>query len=307
MRSLNTVSVKRYGEGDNGQKNGHTATTLSPRILPRCGKGRQESRVYSLSAPAFTGATADDVAALDGEALALFLDVDGTLIDLAARPGDVVVPAGLVETLAKVERKLAGALAFVSGRVIADLDRLFKPLRLRASGVHGAEMRFDPGRRVESTAASTELPRSLRTALTRAIAAFPGAFVEDKRFSLVVHYRLATSAEGPLREAVTRIIDAAKTTAVEVIDGHCAIELKAPGFDKGGAIAAFLSTAAFRDRTPVFVGDDASDESGFALVAARGGYAYSVGRRRWGTIGVFPEPKAVRDWLAEFALRRDNE
>ena len=263
--------------------------------------------MYSLSAPSFTGATVDEVAALDGERLALFLDVDGTLIDLAARPTDVVVPAGLTRTLAKIERKLAGALAFVSGRAISDLDRLFKPLRLRASGVHGAEMRFDPGQREASTPAAIELPRSLRTALMRVVAAFPGAFVEDKRFSLVVHYRLTPSAERPLREAVTRVIDSAKTTAVEVIDGHCAIELKAPGFDKGGAIAAFLSTPAFRDRTPVFVGDDASDESGFALVAARGGYAYSVGQKRWGTIGVFPEPKAVREWLAEFAERRDDE
>ncbi|HEY1453342.1 MAG TPA: trehalose-phosphatase [Roseiarcus sp.] len=262
--------------------------------------------MYSLSAPTFTGATADDVEALDGESLALFLDVDGTLIDLAARPTDVVVPSGLVDTLARVERKLAGALAFISGRAISDLDRLFKPLRLRASGVHGAEMRFDPGRRAESTPAATELPRSLRTALRRVVAAFPGAFVEDKRFSLVVHYRMAPSAERPLHEAVARVIDSAKTTAIEVIDGHCAIELKAPGFDKGGAIAAFLATSAFRDRTPVFVGDDASDESGFALVAARGGYAYSVGRRRWGTVGVFPEPKAVREWLAEFAERRDD-
>jgi trehalose 6-phosphate phosphatase len=245
------------------------------------------------------------VSALADE-LALFLDVDGTLIDLAARPNDVIVPAGLAATLAGAERKLAGALALVSGRAINDLDRLFRPLRLRASGVHGAEMRFDPNEPPILTPAATELPQSLRTMLAGAVAAFPGAFVENKRFSLVVHYRLAPSAERPLREAVLRVIDSAKTTALEVIDGHCALELKAPGFDKGGAIAAFLATPVFRERTPVFVGDDASDESGFAIVAARGGYAYSVGQRRPGTAGVFPEPKAVRDWLAEFAERRDG-
>ena len=90
------------------------------------------------------------------------------------------------------------------------------------------------------------------------------------------------------------------------MNAHCAIELKAPGFDKGGAIAAFLSTPPFRGRTPVFVGDDATDESGFAVVAARGGCAYSVGRLRPGAIGAFPEPRAVRDWLAEFAGRGEG-
>ena len=90
---------------------------------------------------------------------------------------------------------------------------------------------------------------------------------------------------------------------IEVLDARCAIELKPPGYDKGHAIAAFLSLPAFHGRTPIFVGDDTTDESGFALVAARGGLAYSVGRPRPGAIGLFAEPPAVRDWLAEFAHR----
>ncbi len=255
-----------------------------------------------LSAPPRIDAMTGNVAALGDGPLALFLDVDGTLIDLAERPDRVVTPAGLVTTLKKTDRKLAGALALISGRAIADLDRLFEPLRLRASGVHGAEMRFDPGGPATSTPTPTELPRSLFDALTRAVAAFPGVFIENKRFSITVHYRLAPAAERPVREAVMRLIDSLRP-AVEVMSAHCAIELKAPGFDKGGAIAAFLSTPAFGGRTPVFVGDDATDETGFALVAARGGYAYSVGRLLAGAIGVFPEPRAVRDWLAEFAGR----
>jgi len=91
--------------------------------------------------------------------------------------------------------------------------------------------------------------------------------------------------------------------AVAIMDAHYAIEIKSPCFDKGGAIAAFLSDSTFRGRTPVFVGDDTTDESGFALVTARGGFAYSVGRPRPGAIGVFPDPEAVREWLAEFAAR----
>ena len=251
------------------------------------------------------GATTDNVAALGDGPLALFLDVDGTLLDLAERPDGVVTPVGLVTTLKKTERKLAGALALISGRAIDDLDRLFEPLRLRASGVHGAEMRFDPGGPATSTPAPMELPQSLFTALTRAVEAFPGVFVENKRFSIAVHYRLAPAAERPVRETVMRLIDSLRP-AVELMNAHCALELKAPGFDKGGAIAAFLSTPAFRGRTPVFVGDDATDESGFAVVAARGGYAYSVGRLLPGAIGAFPEPRAVRDWLAEFAGRGEG-
>jgi trehalose 6-phosphate phosphatase len=261
--------------------------------------------VDQLSAPPLTGEAMGNVAALSDGQLALFLDVDGTLLDIAERPDDVVTPSDLIPILAKAERKLAGALALISGRTIEDLDRLFEPLLLRASGIHGAEIRFDPWGPATPAPASMALPSSLRTALMREVAPFPGAFVEDKRFSLVVHYRLAPEAERPLRQAVARLVDSSPI-AVEAMDARCAIELKAAGFDKGRAIAAFLSDPAFRDRTPVFVGDDATDESGFAVVAARGGCAYSVGRRRPGATGVFATPQAVRDWLAEFAYREND-
>jgi trehalose 6-phosphate phosphatase len=261
--------------------------------------------VDQLSAPFFAGATRVNVAALGDAPLALFLDVDGTLLDIAERPDDVVTPSDLVPILAEAERKLAGAFALISGRTIDDLDRLFEPLRLRASGIHGAEIRFDPRDPATQAPASMALPSSLWAALTREVAPFPGAFVEDKRFSFVVHYRLAPQAELPLRQAVARLVDSLPV-AVEVLEARCAIELKAPGFDKGHAIAAFLLEPAFRGRTPVFVGDDRTDESGFAFVAAQGGYAYSVGRLRPGATGVFAEPREVRDWLAEFAHRENG-
>ena len=159
-----------------------------------------------LSAPPVTGASRENVAALSDAPLAIFLDVDGTLLDLAERPDEAVTPPGLVATLARTERKLGGALALISGRSIGDLDRLFEPLHLRASGIHGAEIRFDPDGPVTPTPAAMELPQSLCAALAREVAAFPGAFVENKRFSLVVHYRLAPAAELPLRKIVTRFI-----------------------------------------------------------------------------------------------------
>jgi trehalose 6-phosphate phosphatase len=251
------------------------------------------------NAPSLERATSGDVAPLNDASVALFLDVDGTLLDLAARPDDVVVPGGLVTTLAGIEHKLAGALALISGRSIDDVDQLFAPLRLRVSGVHGAEIRFDPdGSR--GPAVTSGLPQSLLTALRRAAEPFPGVFVEDKRFSFTVHYRLAPSAEGPLRKIVKELVGSV-STRVDIMDAHCAIEIKSPCFDKGGAIATYLSTPTFRGRRPIFVGDDTTDESGFALVSERGGCAYSVGRPRPGAIGSFSAPQAVRAWLAEFA------
>lgn len=120
-----------------------------------------------LSAPPIAGAAVDSVAPLGGTQFALFLDVDGTLLDLAARPDDVVTPSGLISTLARAERKLAGALALISGRSIDDLDLLFAPLRLRVSGVHGAEIRLDPDAPTTATTVG-DLPKSLLAALERA-------------------------------------------------------------------------------------------------------------------------------------------
>ena len=158
------------------------------------------SNTRSLAVAATGAAPASD------ERVALFLDVDGTLLDFADRPHEVVTPAGLVATLARAERMLDGALALVSGRPIDELDRLFEPWRC-ASGVHGAQMRFDPGAPTVQSAGVVALPASLWAALSRLVDAFPGALAENKRFSFAVHYRLAPTLEEPLREAVMRSAD----------------------------------------------------------------------------------------------------
>ena len=200
-------------------------TTLSPQNVLRSGEGASgELRLDELNAPGREGAAAGVVVPLGDAPLALFLDVDGTLLDLAARPEDVVTPAGLVSTLAGAERKLAGALALISGRSIDDLDLLFAPLRLRVSGVHGAEIRFHPDASIAPTVAA-DLPQSLLDALRRAVQPFPGVFVENKRFSFTVHYRLAPSAERPLRNIVKELVDALPI-AVDMMDAHCAIEIE---------------------------------------------------------------------------------
>ncbi len=254
----------------------------------------------SLAAPA----SADEILTSAGRRVALFLDVDGTLLDIADRPDQVAVPAGVVAALAEAERNLGGALALVSGREFDELDRLFRPLKLRAAAVHGAELRFEPGAAPVRAPGTSELPSSLWHALTKALSEFPGTFAENKRYSFVAHYRLAPEAGPSVREALMRLVQAEPRVAVQLMNARCAIELKAPGYDKGRAIEALLSIPPFRGRTPIYVGDDTTDEAGFAAVSAREGLAYAVGQPRPGARGLFSRPSDVRSWLADFAQRR---
>lgn len=254
----------------------------------------------SLAVPASAG----EIQAASDRPVALFLDVDGTLLDIADRPDRVAVPEGLVEALAEAERKLDGALALVSGRELDELDRLFRPLKLRAAAVHGAELRLDPHAAPIPSPGTRELPVSLWMKLTDALSGFPGTFAENKRYSFTVHYRLAPGGEASVREAVRRLVKNEPEIAVEVMNARRAIELKAPGYDKGRAIDAFLSAPSFLGRMPIYIGDDKTDEAAFAAVSAHGGFAYSVGRLRPGARAMFARPIDVRSWLAEFAAGR---
>ncbi|MGO9420863.1 trehalose-phosphatase [Roseiarcus sp.] len=237
----------------------------------------------------------------DGRRIALFLDVDGTLLDLAERPDEVTVPRGLLASVAGAQAKTGGALALVSGRTIADLDRFFAPLRLPAAGVHGAELRLDPGEGVISPPGTNPLPPSLWTALTDLLQGFPGTIAENKRFSYAVHYRLAPAVGDVLRRRLATLLKTAPYSGITMLEAHCAFELKTREFDKGRAIATFLSAPPFLGRTPIFIGDDDTDEAGFAVVSARGGRAFSVGRPRPGATATFGSPSEVRGWLAGFA------
>ncbi|MBV8566136.1 MAG: trehalose-phosphatase [Methylobacteriaceae bacterium] len=238
---------------------------------------------------------------LNLDTICLFLDVDGTLLDIAARPGDVVVPPSLVEDLHTAERRLGGALALVSGRSIEDLDTLFAPLRLRATGVHGAEIRFSPDEPILHDEAAA-LPEEIWRAVRRVAAGFPGVILENKRYSFGVHYRsaphVAPALEGALRSAVAAPWD------LILLPGHCVFEVKRAAHDKGRAIGRFMEQGPFAGRRPIFAGDDTTDRPGFAAVRARGGLAYSVGQDLPCVTGSFAAPAAVRAWLGH--LVRDE-
>jgi trehalose 6-phosphate phosphatase len=228
--------------------------------------------------------------------IGLFLDVDGTLLDFASHPDAVEVPANLIGALAAAERRLAGALALISGRPITALDRLFAPLRLRASGVHGAEIRCTPegGGKMPR---ERRMPPELWPDLVRLLARFPGTFAEDKRASFAVHYRMARCGAEELGAALARLIAGFASYELELAAGQLVFEIRRPGFDKGKAIEMFMAKAPFRGRRPVFIADDAMDRAGFDAALACGGLAYSVGVELPGLSGCFSEPAAVRAWL----------
>ncbi|MGE0717947.1 MAG: trehalose-phosphatase [Alphaproteobacteria bacterium] len=235
-----------------------------------------------------------------GPGWALFLDVDGTLLDIALRPDEVTVPPGLTIGLAKLAERLGGALALVSGRTIDNLDRLFAPLVLPAAGVHGAELRLAPGLPVAAAPAEPALTDALPV-LRRLADAWPGVVVEDKGRAVAVHFRLAPAAEPAIVTTMTAI--AAKGGGLEVLPGHMVRELRDGRHTKGTAVRTFMATSPFMGRRPLFLGDDVTDEDGFRAAEAAGGVALAVGHHPGlGRPAVFGRPADVRAWLAQAGL-----
>jgi len=233
---------------------------------------------------------------------ALFLDVDGTLIDFATTPEGVRVPTGLVDILRRLHDAFGGALSLVSGRRIEGLDELFAPLRLPAIGLHGLQRR-------DGSAFEQAVPHGFGSVLAAAqalVAKFPGALVEDKGITIALHWRSAPVAEEPLHEfASSALID---LPGYRLQPGHDVIELLPDGHDKGNAIAALLTRPPFAGRTPVFIGDDLTDEYGFDAVNARHGISVLVGSRSpsAATHGL-RDPSDVRSWLHAAATSLSQE
>ena len=234
---------------------------------------------------------------LDLKTHALLLDVDGTLLDIAPRPDLVVVPEGLIEDLARLHELSGGAVAFISGRKIAVMDALFKPLVMPAVGVHGAEMRVGRGsieRRAEP------LPVLLRQKLIEGAEAL-GLLTEDKETSVTVHFRLAPEKEKDAEALVACACREFSAEQLHIARNKMIVEVLRGGIDKGAGIEALMARAPFAGRIPVFVGDDATDEKGFAVMPRLGGMAFSVGRDFPGLAGIFPDPAAFRAALHALA------
>ncbi len=229
---------------------------------------------------------------------ALFLDVDGTLLDIAGRPDAVVVPAQLPQTLAVLHDRLGGALALVSGRPVGELDRLFAPLRLPVAGVHGAHWRLRPGGKIAQATSATPDP-AVRARLLALARDHPGVLVEDKGCSLALHYRSAPAARAALAAALEELLPGAAN--LRLLPGKMVYEVVAGGLDKSAALRRFLDHAPFAGRSPVYLGDDVTDEPALALCARLGGLALAVGEARGGAAAVFDDPAAVREALYALA------
>ncbi len=227
--------------------------------------------------------------------LALFLDVDGTLIDIAATPRQIEVSADLPAQLGRLSRRCGGSLAIVSGRRIADIDRLFHPFRFPAAGVHGSERRDALGNLHFSGLTSADLEPA-RTALRQFAAGHPSILLEDKGRSLALHFRQAPALETAVRETLERVrVHLPADTHLQ--PGHCVIEIKGGSASKRAAIAQFMQEPPFAGRVPVYMGDDLTDLEALAYVQSVGGVGIFVGPESRPGHGWLPNPAAVRDWL----------
>ena len=225
----------------------------------------------------------------------IFLDVDGTLLDFADTPDDVAVDAELVEVLGRLGPALDGALALVSGRPIAVLDRLFAPLRLPAAGVHGLERRNAQGATTDDPVDGLRLAIA-RHAIRQFVDRHPALIVEDKIRSLALHWRRDPALQNAVQTLLMSLLEQIGPD-FELQQGAAVLELKPATRDKGSAVEAFLREPPFVGRVPVYIGDDATDADAFQAVERHGGWAIGVGPQP-GTALRLEDPRAVRRWLA---------
>ncbi|WP_254452223.1 trehalose-phosphatase [Roseicella sp. DB1501] len=222
------------------------------------------------------------------ERAALFLDFDGTLVEIAATPDAVRVAPQLPGLLHRLTDELSGALAIVSGRSLRDLD-FFLPVPIPMAGDHGASLRPDPA----APALRPDLPHPPAAWRSRAVALverYPGALIEDKEHGFVLHYRQAP-AMGPEAEALLASFVAEDPGAFDLLEARMAWEIRPRGASKGTAVNALMGRPPFQGRVPVFIGDDVTDEEGMEVARRFGGYGFKLQ-------DAFGSPAALRDWLA---------
>src|SRR6185437_7019483 len=229
--------------------------------------------------------------------IALLLDIDGTLLDLMPTPREVWVPPGLSKTLNGLLEKTSGALALVSGRSLNDIDLIFAPDQFPSVGGHGAEMRLSTDNEAVATHAPP-LDKELKLRLAAIAKLSSGILLEDKGYSLALHYRLAPHAEKAIYEAVSLIRADLPNAPIEVLPGKSVCEIKHSGFNKASGVRELMKHEPFKGRRPLFIGDDVTDETVFAIMPDMNGLAFSVGRRAQGVAGHFDEPSDVRAFLA---------
>ncbi len=238
---------------------------------------------------------------------AFLFDLDGTLVDIAPLPDDIVAPPGLEEALAALVALTGGAVGIVSGRRIAGLERLLPRFDGPLAGVHGLEIRLGgAGSAVVAEPGGGDGLELMRAALASWIHRHPGLTIEDKGLAIAIHFR----ARPEQAEAVDAFAEAvlARAPDLRIQRGKMVVEVRAKGPGKGDAVAAMMALPAFAGRKPLFFGDDVTDEDGFAEAAARGGAGVYVGDITRPTLATFqvPGPSAVLSLIREIVGQSDG-
>lgn len=235
-------------------------------------------------------------ATVDG--YAFFFDIDGTLAEIAPSPGAAVIDAETLVAIGLLRDKTGGAVALVSGRQIAEIDRLTGLPDLFLAGVHGAEIR-DASGNVSSAASPPDVLREICKSATARFADLDGVLIETKPVSVALHYRLRPAAAADIAAFADEVVR--RHPQFKRLSGKMIDEIVPRSVDKGSAILDLLSRPPFLNRTPVFVGDDVTDEDGFAAVNSRDGLSIKIGDghslARYG----FESAKDFRDWLRAIA------
>ncbi len=220
---------------------------------------------------------------------ALFLDLDGTLLEIAPTPELVVVPPGLPDLLTNIHGQLGGAVAIVTGRPIGVIDRLLAPFHASAAGEHGVALRYQDGT-VEEMPKGLAVPDTWRDALKAAAERWPGVLVEPKPHGVAVHYRLVPERGNDVWRLVRALVPQDHPW-FRLIPAREAVEIGPRAASKGHAVERLMAQAPFRGRRPIFVGDDFTDEAGMEAARQFGGEGLRVAEVFGG------EPAAVRAWL----------
>ncbi|MDO1580746.1 trehalose-phosphatase [Rhizobium oryzicola] len=230
---------------------------------------------------------------------ALFLDIDGTLVDLAETPDSVVVEPGLTDTLQALSHRLGGALALVTGRALPYADQLLQPLALPIAGLHGAERRRADG----SVDAVTPEPSfvTLKRSLERVTSDWDGVIIEDKGGAVAAHFRQAPERQASLEAVMAAALSEAGPD-YSLQRGKMVLEIRPARANKGSAVEAFLSEAPFSGRKPIAIGDDLTDEAMFRFANEAGGLSIHIGEAA-DTAAQFtlPSPDALRQALRRIA------
>jgi trehalose 6-phosphate phosphatase len=223
---------------------------------------------------------------------ALFLDIDGTLVDIAPGPDAICIPATLAPALESAKQWLGGALAIVSGRPFSKIDEIMTPLTLPCAGEHGAVIRLPDGT-IQNAAGELAVPNAWKDCVRAATPDWSGVIVEYKSYSIAAHFRQAPERGESIRELFEAMISG-NTRGFEILSAHMAFEIRNRALNKAVAVYELMKHAPFIGRVPVFVGDDVTDEDGFRAAREMGGLALHVHQVFGG------KPSNVRRWLKAF-------